>query len=391
MKQVFTKQNWLRAVVFTGFLAFIAFSSCKKKDKEDEDPEPTSKVNYAISNVAGIGAASTTYVLGLKDLNTSEVNNDNATELPAFASMWRYKDAVFMTRSGAPATMYKYTFDNEGLPVESGILEVAGSNTFSTVVFIDDNQAYASLGGGQSKLIQFNPTSYQITGEVDLSSVQKEGFTPWYLGAMERDGKLFGAVNYTGAGSPDSAYVAVIDVASGQLEKVMRDGRTRGIFTSGAAVNAFVKDIHGDIYVQADGGGEKPGGILRIKNGQTNFDPDYFFNFPEVLGAPGKGLYHFGNGLTFTTRIDEPTQFWTGYSSKFVKIDLNTKTAQELPGLPLIRASSASLMRKFDDNEILFSVAAAEENAVYSYKISSGQINRKFTLEGFCTGLEKLH
>jgi hypothetical protein len=237
----------------------------------------------------------------------------------------------------------------------------------------------------------------QITGEVNLSSVLKSAAaSTYYLGMKARSGKLFMGVHYFNSSfSPlyDSAYVAVIDMATNKVEKLISDGRTCAVFQSGSSVNGFELDANGDIYIEALGSARVPSGILRIKNGETGFDPSYFFDLKAATGNDCRNLWHLGNGLTFTTRISDATDPYEskGPNFEYYKIDLAAKTAAPLPSLPKIFGSSTSIMRKVDDNEILFVAAGSAENAIYSYKIAGGTITKKFTLSGSrCTGFAKI-
>ncbi|MBC8154339.1 MAG: hypothetical protein H7Z72_15655, partial [Bacteroidetes bacterium] len=212
---------------------------------------------YALSTVAGAYPNQTTYLQGLPNLNAATVDNSKAIELASFGSMYAYRDAVYMGKFGAPATLTKYTFDQTGKPVEAGRLIVPGANTFSTVMFVSETEAYASVGGGLATLIKFNPTTFTKTGDIDLSKLTKAGAaSTFYLGAMQRDTKLYWGVHYFNRSFDpltDSAYVAVIDLPTGKVDKLIADGRTAGIFSAGSSLSCFVKEANGDIYVQGDG------------------------------------------------------------------------------------------------------------------------------------------
>ncbi len=386
-------KKWNLSFLFVAALAVLW--SCKKDDSPTS-PEAV-EINYAFANVAGASPNATTYVTGTKDLNFTNLTTGNGAEQANFASMWRYKQDVYLTASGAPATMTRYSFDNTGKPVVAGKLVVPGANTFSSVEFINDSVAFASVGGGLARVVRFHPTEFRITGEVNLTPILKTGATStFYLGMKSRSGKLFMGVHYFNGPNPlyDSAYVAVIDIAQSKVDKLIADGRTCAIFQSGSSVNAFALDATGDIYILGLGSAKVPSGIVRIKNGETNFDPSYFFDLKAAAGKDCRNLWHFGNGLTFTTRVVEPSDPFelNGPNYEFYKIDLANKTSLgKLSTLPKVFGSSAATMRKFDDNEILFVVAGANENAMYSFKISDGSVSRKFTMAGNrCTGFYKL-
>jgi len=388
----------LKSRLLTGVLATttLLLGACDKNKNKSEQPKAAA--NYALSTVGGAFPNQTTYIQGLTDLNAATLGTDNAQEQASFASMWHYKQAVYMSKFAAPATLTKYTFDPiTGRPVEAGRLVVPGANTFSDVQFISETEAYASVGGGLARLVKFNPTTFVTTGEVNLARLQKVGArNVYYLGSMVRDTKLFWGVYYENSSFgalTDSAHVAVIDLPTGKLEKLISDPRTGTVFSSGA-IECFSKDANGDIYVQGDGTANVPSGILRIKAGQTSFDPTYFFDLKAATGKNCKGLYQFGNGLAFTARIEDPTDAYefNGPNYKYYKLDLNAKTSGgELPGLPQIYGSRSSLIRKFDDQNLLLSVNTRTQNSIYQYKLSDGAISKKMDVPGLLTGLAKLN
>ncbi|UBM58614.1 DUF4374 domain-containing protein [Marinilongibacter aquaticus] len=378
----------------------LTIASCSKSESSDEpDPVVTSEIKYAISNVGGAYPSQTTYIQGLENLELTDLDNSNAAELASFSSQWAYGDAVYLTAFGAPATMNKYTFDAEGKAVSAGKLIVPGANTFSSIAFISDTEGYASVGGGLARLIKFDPSSLQITGEIDLTSITKPSASSiYYLGMKARDGKLFMGVNYFDDNFKpfDSAYVAVIDLAEAKVEKLLADGRTANVFLAGSSVNGFALDGNGDLYIQAQGASSKPSGILRIEKGQTDFDPNYFFDLKEATGKDCSGLYLFDNGLAFTTQIQDPSDAYeiNGPNYRFRRINLSQQTdlGELSAALPNIYGSSTSIMRKFGEDSILFVVSSSSENAIYSYGIDDETVAKKVTMSsGTCTGLDELN
>lgn len=385
-------------------LAFImgwSFSGCESDDPNPVDPAV--EVGFAISTVSGAWPDFTTYIQGVESLDFTSIGNNNAIELTGSAGTVSYGNGVYATPFGAPANLVKYTMNAEGVPVEDERIVVPGANTFSTLHFESETVAYATVAGGISKLIIFDPSTMRITDEVSLASVTKEvpeATRTYYLDMVERDGKLFMGVHYENNFAPvnDNAYVAVIDLNSNEVEKIISDTRTGMIF-GGETGPCIVKDTNGDIYVQALGttnaGGTSPSGVLRIKNGQTDFDQDYFFDLEEVVGNICFGIYHVANGLTFTKRVEDETDFWeyaTGQPQfKYFKIDLASKTLDGVvEGIPTSYKRSM-IVQSFDESTILMTTSTNDENAVYAYDIATGNVSKKFiSTGGYITGLENL-
>ncbi|MBX2923860.1 MAG: hypothetical protein KF746_16800 [Chitinophagaceae bacterium] len=366
--------------------AVVLFSKCSKNNDDPKREEPK-EINYAFAVVGGVAPSLTTYIIGTADLNFSHLGNTNAAEQPSSASMWHYKKAVYVTAFGAPASMVKYEFDDKGIAAQKQKLVVPGANTFSSIEFISDDVAYASVGGGLARVVKFNPTTMQITGEINLNSILKPAATStFYLGMKARGGKLFLGVYYGGSLELlTKAYMAVINLETDAVEKLIEDERTAAIFQGGSSANGIEVDENGDMYVMGVGSPSRPSGILRIKKDATDFDPDYFMNLDEVTGNSCRNLRLFNNGLAFVNRVvnvADPYEL-DGANYEFYQIDITNKASKGKVGnLPVIWGSSTGIIRKYSEGELLFSVSGETENAIYAYNIANGSLTKKFTLDG---------
>jgi len=388
-------------------LLFFSLVGCNNDDnsatKPDGGTDPIA-INFGITTVSGAFPDQTAYVQGVRNLNFASLGNENAVELTGSGGTRSYKDALYVTPFGAPAALIKYVFDENGDTVEEERIFIPGANVFSKIYFESENVAYGTVAGGISKLIVFNPSTMRITGEIPLTSITSrfpEATRTYYQDMVERDDKLFMSVHYEKNFIPlnDSAYVAVIDLKNRTVEKVIADHRTGMVF-GGQTGPCMVKENNGDIYVQALGttnaDGSSPSGVLRIKNGQTDFDQDYFFDLESVLGNICYGIYPTANGLTFTKRVEDETDFWEFPTHlpqfKYFKVDLASKTSEGVvEGLPTSYKRSM-LVKNYDDSTLLFTTSTNEENAVYSYDIATGNVSKKFiSTGGYITGLESLN
>lgn len=382
------------------------FSGCSDDDSPNLDDAAAIETGYAISTVSGAWPDQTTYLQWQNDLDLTAIDNSEATELTGSANTTTYEGAVYATPFGAPATLIKYVVNSNGTPEEEERIIVPGANTFSTLYFENENEAYATVAGGISKLIIFDPSIMRITDEVSLSAVTSkfpEATRTYYLDMIERDNKLFMGVHYENNFVPvnDSAYVAVIDLSTNEVEKVIGDGRTGMVFGGQAPNAGMVMDANGDIYLQALGttnaGGASPSGVLRIRNGQTDFDPDYFFDLEDAVGTICYGIYHTSGGRTFTANVQDESDFWefaTGEPQfKYVEIDLTTRTSiGDVPGLPTTYGTRTMIIYELADQNLLFTIATNDENAVYSFDVTANSASRLFTSSGgYITGLEELN
>lgn len=379
--------------------------SCSSDNSSDDAPIALeTEINYGISTVSGAWPNTTTYIQGFEEFDFTTIGNDKAKELTGTARVVSEGEYLYATPFGAPANLAKYKFDENGLPQEENRIVVPGSNVFSSIYFKSETVAYATVAGGVSKLIVFNPTTMRIEDEVSLTDVTDkfpEATRTYYQDMVERDNKLFMTVYYENNFEPvnDYAYVAIINLATNEVETVIEDQRT-GMLFGGQATNAgMIKTANGDIYIQAKGttnsGGNAPSGVLRIKSGTTEFDDDYFFDLNDATGNICYGIYQL-NGKTFTAKVEDETDFWeylTGNPQfKYYEISLEDKTSLgAVPDLPTTYGSRNMSITALDNNEISMTIATNDENALYKLNTDSNAIDKIFTSTGgYISGFRKL-
>lgn len=403
------KKQFLKKIKVLSFYTFLIFAVMGCSD--DDSPTPGNgtdpvAINFGLTTVSGAWPNQTSYIQGVTDLNFSTMGNDKALELTGNAVTVSYNGSLYASPFGAPATLVKYSFNVNGDTVEKERIVVPGANTFSTIYFESETVAYGSVAGGISKLIIFNPSTMRISGEVSLTSVTKrfpEATRTYYLDMIERDDKLFMGVHYEKNFVPvnDSAYVAVIDLNSRAVEKVIADHRTGMIFGGQASNVGMIKTSNGDIYVQGLGttlnGGISPSGLIKIPNGQTSFDPDYFMNLQDATGNVCFGIYQMPNGRTFTAKVEDAADFFefqTGQPQfKYFEIDIqNRSSLGAVPGLPTTYGSRRMIILPYTDQKLLFTTATNDENAVFSFDTATNTSSKLFTSTGgYITGLEDLN
>ena len=370
----------------------LVFNACKK----DEPEIPKKKgelIEYAMMVTGGVSPNQTAYFSGFNSLPTGVVGTSGAAELTGSGIMYSYNKFNYLITFGAPATLRKYGFDDDGKPKELGAIVVQGLRTFGAVYFISDTEAYAASNGngGVPKVVKFDPTTMQITATIDLTPLQKSGArNVFYLGLTHRDDFVYMGVNYqtpTFTNLGDSVYVAVINRKTDKVEKLIADGRSSMIWSgnsdNGFSAKSLILDENKDIYVVGTSNKSKvPSGVLRIKNGQTTFDKDYFFDLSKTVGSNCYGLFYYGNGKAFTLKSEDPINYPfddaknAGY--KYHKIDLLNRTSQGDLSASIPNVSSSSIVKKWDNSTLYFSVPTPTSHAMYSFNIASGAVKKEF-------------
>jgi hypothetical protein len=382
MKKVFLYNAMMLA-------AASCFVAC---DKENPDEgKPTDKAKMVLACDMNVNGSDVSYLIpvSVNDLNGGTAALSRSHEVYGNAYVEKWKDWVFHLPVWKEPTVYRYARQDNGTLLRDGQLELsnnAGAG-LCNLLFISDTKAYATLGL-INKIVVFNPSTMTKTKEIDLTKPELtfdgQG-TPNPVGMILRDGKVFvGCLEL--ADMPiclPGAYMIVIDEATDTPEKYISDSRaTSASFFD----NELFMDEKGDIYVTCWAsygytGTDQKGGFLRIKKGQTEFDPDYFFNitdmtFPDIEG--GKLQYiasveYAGNGIAYAFGMCPAffTGDWVNDKTHYsLKIDWYNKTITPL-SLPRTNAYSCSISKWGD--EFLFGLTTASNGTgLFSYNHLTG-------------------
>ena len=258
-------------------------------------------------------------------------------------------------------------------------------------------------------------TEYSIH-DVD-TGVPGEGTMGWATALVVRDDKMFvpfhklDDLGYYSTPDADTAYVAVYDYPledGAEPLKVISDTRTSHIGVNGMTTSLITTDS-GDIYSYSNGtvsGGfnpasTKPSGILKIANGETEFDEDYFFNIEEATDGGTVFWFDYVSNNKAIARIlineDEcnaviPTEAnpapcsWAAYGKSFfnqklVVIDLVDQTVTDVTDVPL-HAKRYTSPINIIDGKIYVSIETADDAYVYQVDVETATAVKGAKIEG---------
>ncbi|OED48636.1 hypothetical protein AB832_00190 [Flavobacteriaceae bacterium (ex Bugula neritina AB1)] len=415
-------------------LTILVLQSCSKDDNDDQiTPEQTA--NYGlITRVENGGAASFNfYAQNVSDLSEVKTyTNSTATEVLTSdaAGITFYEGSLYLSSYVNNKNITKWTNEN-GVYKKEGTINLTELGYSGNVHFKDENTAFIG-GNTSSKIIIFNPSTMKKTGAIDFSSVSKVGTVtnlpldgdkinvtvPTEM-IIRGDYMFVSFMNMKDsnsyAPSTDSADVMVID-----LNKVNPDNASNadaiikwitdsrgvgpGSFNSGHGAKFMIKDESEDIYIlchnmwgshrETTG---KPACILRIKNGQTDFDPDYYFDLETVsrgLGSPVVNFEYVGNGDFYATSIDfskiDPENPWSFYIdpiSQWYKFNLTSKTAEKVSD-QYTKGSNTAITYN-ENGKVYIPIENNTENFVLELDNSTLESRRTLTTAG-ATVLVKL-
>lgn len=369
-------------------LCCAAFSlSCQK----DYDEQPLSDPDkFFISTLVAHNSDYTDrtwYVGTFPDLDIKDYTHTRARQRPddVVSLVKSYKDFVFVLPYNGDMMMKKYKRQADGSLSDEGGMVIPEVTHVLGMVIESDTKGYISLLDS-GKIAVFNPATMQITNYIDLSSYTIGGAndrSPDPTVLLLRNNKLYVACMQKMpmwlVSSIWRAEILIIDLANGNAITSVTDNRTT---TAGSFYDfkSMFFDESGDLYVYCKGylGGNIPAGFLRIKNGQTTFDPTYFFdvanyNVPFLPGNKISDLLHMqyaNNGIVYSTgHVRALGGSGVDKVNACFKLDLSNKIISRLD-LPYTNGFAGSVLAY--QNKIYWGLTATEGVGIYQYDPADG-------------------
>ena len=376
-------------------VAMAAFTACGDDNKEQPTPQPGEGgkfegIVFATSIPNADGSSGAAYLQGIPKLTANPV--DNSKGLPT-----GFGTAPIVTPSGSVyslpdymgnsrAAIVRYVPNAKGELVEKGKLQISAGAQACNVVEVNAEKAYVSCQG-TGKIVVFNPTTMKQVKEIDLNSYAQKGLNVAPATMIVRDADLFVGLSQRDAKwmpTKSSAELVVIDTKTDEVKKHITN-TTLGLSTATRPIDpkSIFMDENKDIYVNCIGSfgmnPQLPGGIIRIKNGSTDIDPDYSFKFNEVkvegleggygtfLGtvcymAKGK-LYAYINAPQLDPNAKNP-YLTIAYCP--VEIDLYNKTITKIEGVGYSNPHACAVAKYGD--KVVFGVTNKTQSGFFSYE-----------------------
>ncbi|GAE20755.1 DUF5074 domain-containing protein [Bacteroides pyogenes] len=390
-------------ILFLAAMALAAqcFTSCEKDDSDN--PVPTGGAGNILLTTALPNADGMTGMVYMQLIEepqsggTLATNNNRALDIPyggSYPLVIGSDVFVFPSYMGDTKNeLVKYSRVN-GVLQKRGVMSLPANNSANSIVRISSQKAYLSLAG-LGMIYIFNPETMQKTGEIDLTSLGIQDKNPDIGIMIERDGYVFAGLSQMVAGwtSPvdyKQADVAVIDTKTDKLVKMISE-KSRGFSQATRPIDpkSIFKDEKGDIYISCLGNfgmvaGHKAG-MLRIKKGETDFDPTYFWTITgaSIAGEEKSGgfiasICYVGNGKAYGY-IDMPGYYKPGetghsaISNRAVEFDIYNRTLKKIDGLELSNGYGI-LVSKYKDGMVI-SNASVTAKGIYYLNPATGVIN----------------
>ncbi|TRX54328.1 hypothetical protein FNH22_19625 [Fulvivirga sp. M361] len=338
-KQLYKANRFLLYVL--PLLGVLSFVSCDDDDiKVDQQPGEFAMITSTL-NADGQNRAF--FLQRVSVDSTGSISNSNATELsPATGAMVHSFNGSIFFSDYAIGQMVKWDLDESNRAIKAGELSLTELVFQGNTAFKDNNTAF--VGGLNTSIVIFDPTTMIKTGTIDFSAVSKIGESTDYpteggvykgeavSEIIIRDNFLFAALmpvsnieNFVPAEIGCSIIVVDLDkidanTVGNQSAVVKRiydeRGSSTGAWGSGGGNSFMQLDENNDIYMLCHNfwanpflrPGFKPACILKITNGETDFDQDYYFDVEDASRGTGNGVMNFeyyGNGK-FLAAVQDP-------------------------------------------------------------------------------------
>ncbi len=375
-------------------VAMAAFTACGDDNNEQPTPQPGEGgkfegIVFATSVTNADGSSGAAYLQGIPKLTANPV--DNSKGLPT-----GFGTAPIVTPSGSVyslpdymgnsrAAIVRYVPNANGELVEKGKLELTAGAQACNVVEVNAEKAYASCQG-TGKIVVFNPTTMKQMKEIDLNAYAQAGMNVAPSAMIVRDADLFVGLSQRDAKwmpTKASAELVVIDTKTDVVKKHITN-TTLGLSTATRPIDpkSIFMDENKDIYINCIGSfgmnPEFPGGIIRIKNGTMEIDPDYSFKFSEVkvsglVGDYGKflGTVCYMAGGKLYAYINAP-QLDPDSKNPYltiaycpVEVDLYNKTITKIEGLGYSNPHACAVAKY--GNKVVYGLSNKTEHGLFSY------------------------
>ena len=376
-------------------IAMAAMAACGDDNKEQPTPQPGGEggkfegVLFATSVTNADGNSGAAYLQGIPKLTANTIDNSKGRPTgfgttPIVApsgNVYSLPDYMGNSRSA----IVRYVPNANGELVEKGKLELTAGAQACNVVEVNAEKAYVSCQG-TGKIVVFNPTTMKQVKEIDLNAYAQAGMNVAPSAMIVRDADLFVGLSQRDAKwmpTKASAELVVIDTKTDVVKKHITN-TTLGLSTATRPIDpqSIFMDENKDIYVNCIGSfgmdSDFPGGIVRIKNGTMEIDPDYSFKFSEVkvsglVGDYGKflGTVCYMAGGKLYAYINAP-QLDPDSKNPYltiaycpVEVDLYNKTITKIEGLGYSNPHACAVAKY--GNKVVYGLSNKTEHGFFSY------------------------
>jgi hypothetical protein len=370
-------------IIFTFFITII-LTSCTKYYPDEKNRAPGMDKIVIVANI-NTGSTAVAYLGTRPDLSAGSYINANAQQVVSYPLAQVYNNEVYLIEAKGGDKIKKYKRNMDGTLAQMGELTMPAASLPYCIAFESTTKAYVSLGN-TGKIAIINPSDMTQTGMIDLTSYALGDASPDPAVIIYKDRKLYVACLQTSDGFTSShpAQLLIIDLANNNQITSITDQRSTYASNASSAGSMFF-DENGDLYVLCMASwGFIPGqkcGFLRVRNGQTKFDPGYFFNITDyaISNIPGGHLNYLhrlqytGNGIAYSTGnipalMSNPPDYVRDKTFGAFRVDINKQVIAKLD-IPYSNGYAACVMPY--ENKVYYGMSGNTGVGIYSFDPAS--------------------
>lgn len=398
------------------------FAGCGDDTPTPTPPNPEAKEKYVLITMSENNLTKPGYAVAFDELPSGNIvsNGANSTQGMGFGG-WRPVGNQLLKMFSTNANelgIEQLLVDANGKITPGKFISVDNkTNGSGNFVIVDQTKGYYWDGASPLKIQTFNPSTMARTGDLDFSAVVNErgkdvpeilyrSIGQKFLAV--KNGKLFANITYAKTNGPQKGffddyfpdvYIAVIDIATGKLEKTITIEDTGSIAYINDN-NMYDFDSNGDLYIVTQGrspvGGKSK--IVRIKAAETTIDKTWSLNMDDIQQG-GKFVSVFAKDGKLITVI--PNTALTGGPTgninfedvwEFHQIDVASKQRTKITGIPAVTNPGAAFCAIEIDGRTLLRVntKSGNENGYFELTGTAAKPLFKVTAGGSVSGLHKI-
>lgn len=377
-------------LTLTATILALSITSC---DVTNSDTGEERFAAYTVAFTAqGSENESTDYLFNIESLMEGAVSAEGVgIEQTGWRYMAGHHKTMFSIGYFNDNNAIAYELDEEGSLREKGrfvfenTLDLVGSADEETMLAMEVPRV--DFADRVLHKIDVNSVSIQEKIDMRIWENREDSLVAWPTALNVRDDKLFipfykihARGDFT-TPQTDSAYVAVYSWPEVEFEKYITDDRMGPIGIYGS-FNGMISDENENLYGYSSASYAsgfttqgKSSGILRINNGETEFDENYFFDIEQATGGKVNFFEYAGNGKAVANIVMDDSQLWGAYVAgsevhKLVILDLENQTSTDVSGVPLHGGFYGSPWH-VEDGNVYMSVTTASDAHVYEVDVAT--------------------
>ena len=390
--------------------------SCKKNSSTDTNTPSTGPV-YALGVGVTTSTATTNYVLQTTDLMNGTISLTNNGILQDGYRDYAFGGGKFYSIGGLGITdVNTLSLDaSDKLTTKTGLtfelpnnelIDADGTGKTMVGVSIPTGPTVGTDAKFYTVDVATNTAASKVSVPVNSIYPSNKDWV-FHTGLQIRGNQAFetfypvSATTYA-TQNTDTNYVAIYSYPGFVKQKVIKDTRTgpSGAFNTRSGL---FKTESGDLYAVstssfANGYSQstKPGGILKIAAGTTDFDATYFFN-TDAAANGGKIAHaiYIGNGKLFaqmTNKVPTLADRWGDGYLRLAIVDLNAKTITPVTNSPVFSGNGGrSFAALLDNGKVYCAVTVNGVLNIYQTDIATATATKGATLQGtFLGGIARM-